>query len=442
MAAIGSGASGNDGVYNYLKKTYNTQRIEALIHNRRDLLKKITKTKIDEGQNYTYPIGLTYGQRNGGSLSQLLAGTGGSGSGAALTANVIVNTANDYGLIELDNKFLARAKSASASFMEQLRHQVDSNYEGFGILMSGKLFGNGTPRVGATALTVAGGALFTTFTMTNRSAAKQLQPGSRIVFGLAGVKKIRDNTNSPDSGTADYAEVASVDYRTGVVTLTGSNGYAFTIANADSVGLYGVYFDASAVVHPSIAGLEAWIPLAAPSGTTVGNSLIQLSHDRGDHPIALAGHRLNDSTRPVEESMFILAQDIYEFGGMPDVAVMSINTYNKIAARQWNKIVPMDKSEAESMGNKSLALELPFGKIPFRVETDCPDSLVYLLEMKTWKIVHLSGKLPEDIKEASGQGGFFQTNDDTVQLRYRAWWNLVCTRPASNGVCSVSSTVF
>ena len=440
MAAIGQGASGNDGVYNYLKKTYTNGRIEALIHNRREFLKKLTKTKIDEGQNMTYPIGLTYGQRNGGSLSQLLATTAGSGAGAALTANVIVNTANDYGLIELDNKFLMRAKSASASFIEQLRHQVDSNYEGFGILMSGKVFGNGTPRVGAVAITLTAGVKLTTFTMTNRSAAKQLQPGSRIVFGLAGVKKIRHGTPGT-SGTAEYAEVATVNYRTGVVTLTG-DGAAFTVDDIDSVGLSGVYFDASSAAHPSIAGLEAWIPLAAPSGTTIGNSLITVSHDRGTYPIQLAGHRLDDTTRPVEESMFILAQDIYEFGGQADVAVMSVNTYNKIAARQWNKVVPMDKAEAETMGNRSLALEGPFGKIPFRVETDCPDSLVYLLEMKTWKIVHLTGKLPEDIKEASGQGGFFQTQDDTVQLRYRAYWNLLCTRPASNGVCSVDSTVF
>lgn len=439
MAAIGSGASGNDGVYNYLKKTYTNGRIEALIHNRRELLKKLTKTKIDEGQNMTYPIGLTYGQRNGGSLSQLLAGTGGSGAGAALTANVIVNTANDYGLIELDNKFLMRAKSASASFVEQLRHQVDSNYEGFGILMSGKIFGNGTPRVGATAITAAIDAAFTTFTMTDRAAAKQLQPGSRVVFGKNGVLKVKGANGN--SGAAAYAEVLSVNYRTGVVTLTGT-GWSFSIADATDVGLYGVYFDASSTAHPSVAGLAAWIPLAAPSGTTIGNSLIQVSHDRGTYPIQLAGHRYDDTTRPVEESMFILGQDIYEFGGTPDCAVMSINTYNKIAARQWNKIVPVDKAEAETMGNRKLGLEFPWGVVPFRVETDCPDNLVYLLEMKTWKIVHLTGKLPEDIKEASGQGGFFQTDDDTVQLRYRAYWNLMCSRPASNGVCSVDSTAF
>ena len=53
MAAIGQGASGNDGVYNYLKKTYTNGRIEALIHNRREFLKKLTKTKIDEGPDAT-----------------------------------------------------------------------------------------------------------------------------------------------------------------------------------------------------------------------------------------------------------------------------------------------------------------------------------------------------------------------------------------------------
>jgi hypothetical protein len=65
-----------------------------------------------------------------------------------------------------------------------------------------------------------------------------------------------------------------------------------------------------------------------------------------------------------------------------------------------------------------------------------------MLTMVTWRLIHLSGALPERITDAASNGQMFQTLEDSVQIRYRAWWNLVCLSPVDNGVFSVDSTNF
>jgi hypothetical protein len=132
----------------------------------------------------------------------------------------------------------------------------------------------------------------------------------------------------------------------------------------------------------------------------------------------------------------------YREDGRPDRIICSYNTFNKMAVKAWNKIVPMNKAEATSTGVASLGLVTPHGTIPFMVDSSCPDSVCYMLTMDTWRLVHLSGALPERITDAASAGQMFQTADDSVQIRYRAGWNLVCLSPIDNGVFTVDSTNF
>lgn len=418
MASIGSSVSANDGFFEALKKMYSAEKTKLRVELNNPTWRDIKKVAIGEGQNYTYSIGLSYGSGFGNSLSGILAGSAGSPSSGAKTANIVVNTGDDYAVLELHNKFLARAKKADAAFVEQLKYQVDASLKGLGINLSQKLFGIGK---GITASCTEDAGVFT---LTSPRMTQYFTVGM-VVQGM----------NSSFAATGTAQAITAIDEVAGTITC----GVDPAPTSAVYVGLAG-----AAAATTNASGFGAWLPLtfASPFDAGAVGPLISCNVTRSAYAVQTAGHRVNDTTRPIDECAYLLAQKIQERGGRPDRIVCSYNTFNKMAVKAWNKIVPMNKAEATSTGVAGLGLVTPHGTIPFAVDSSCPDDRCYMLTMDTWRIVHLSGALPERISDAAGAGQMFQTTDDSVQIRYRAWWNLVCLSPIDNGVFSVDSTNF
>lgn len=418
MPSIPSSLSAGQGFLEALKKMYSAEKTQLQVELNNPTWKDIKKVAISEGQSYTYSIGLTYGSGFGNNLADIIAGSAaGSASSGAKIANVVCNTGNDYAVLELSNKFLARSRKADASFVEQLKYQVDASLQGLGIVLSQKLFGIGK---GVTAACTEAAGVFT------------LSPASATKFFTVGMRVQGLNASYAATGTAEL--ITSIDEVAGTVTCAVDPAPT----SAVFLGLAG-----AAAATDNASGFGAWLPLSIDANTaTVGSSLITMSVDREDYAVQTAGHRVDDTTRPIDECAYLLAQKIQERGGRPDRIVCSYNTFNKMAVKAWNKIVPMNKGEATSTGVASLGLVTPHGTIPFVVDSSCPDNRCYMLTMDTWRIVHLSGALPERITDAASGGQMFQTNDDSVQIRYRAWWNLLCMAPIKNGVFSVDSTNF
>lgn len=426
MASIPSSLAAGSGFLEALKKMYSPEKTKLRVELNNPTWKDIKKVSIGEGQNYTYSIGLTYGSGFGNSLSSILGGDAGVPSSGAATANVVVNTGDDYAVLELSNKFMKRAAKADAAFVEQLKYQVDASLKGLGINFSTKLFGYGNGVIATGSHTTHTDPDATQFLLTNARDSRFFTVGMKLALGT-----ISGTTVTLDSV---FPVVTGVNESTGAITFAATN---MTQQNT-VVGLRGVLGQTTT----NASGLLAWLPTSAPSGTSVGNSLITTSVDRGTYQSQLAGFRVDDTTRPIDECAYLLAQKIQERGGRPDRIVCSYNTFNKMAVKSWNKIVPINKAEATSTGVASLGLVTPYGTLPFVVDSSCPDSVCFMLTMDTWRIVHLSEGLPERISDAAGSGQMFQTSDDTVQIRYRAWWNLICLSPIDNGVFTVDSTNF
>lgn len=426
--AVPSSLSAGQGFLEALKKTYTTDKLRAKFELNHPFMKMIKKEAISEGQNHTYAIGLTYGSGFGNSLSTVLAGSAaGNPSSGAKMANVTVNTGDDYAVIELDSKFLARSKKADAAFADQLKYQIDRQLEGLGNVVAKKLMGDGYGTLTTGVLTAGGAALtaasYTTFSVPV-SATKYLTEGMRLSFGASGVI---------DVNGSNLTTITSFNEETGVVICS-----SFTItATATECGLAGIYGQTT-----NASGLEAWIPLTAPGASTAVGPLISTSVNRSLHLMRLSGHRYSSTSRPIDESVFILAERMQERGYRPDVCLVSYNTFNKIAAKQWNKIVPNNIPDAEKLGLQRLGIQTAEGVIPFVCDSSMKDDRGYLLTKDTWRMVHLSSSIPERITDAAGNDNLFEGTGDAVQIRYRAWWNLKCVEPAANGVFAVDSTQF
>jgi hypothetical protein len=426
--AVPSSLSAGQGFLEALKKTYTADKLRAKFELNHPFMKMIKKEAISEGQNHTYAIGLTYGSGFGNNLATVLAGTAaGNPSSGAKMANITVNTGDDYAVIELDRKFLARSKKADAAFADQLKYQVDRQLEGLGNVVAKKLRGTGYGQLTTGVLTSVGGALtagaYTTFYVPP-SATKYLTEGMRLAFGDAGVIDVH---------ASNLTTVTSFNDETGVVICT-----SFTIdATATECGLAGIYGQTT-----NASGLEAWIPLTAPGAVATVGPLINTSVNRNLHLMRLSGHRYSSTSRPIDESVFILAERMQERGYRPDVCLVSYNTFNKIASKQWNKIVPNNIPDAEKLGLQRLGIQTAEGVIPFVCDSSMKDDRGYLLTKDTWRMVHLSDAVPARITDAAGNDNLFEGTGDAVQIRYYAWWNLKCIEPAANGVFAVDSTQF
>lgn len=423
---IPSSLSAGQGFVEALKKVYSPARTTGKFELSTPWMKSLKKIDIGgEGQNYTWSVALGYGSGYGTSLSNIIANSAeGNPDSGATVANFIANTGSDYAVLNLDAKFMARSKNANAAFVQQLKYQVDKNLEGFGIYIARKLSGDGSGAVAA--ITPMTGAQ-TVYQLANPNDIKYFTVGMRI-----------------QSCTAAFADISAV--RT-ILTIDEDAG-SFTVASVTltnshtMVGLAGSLL----VATKNIVGLAAYIPLTVASSTVVGalsSSLVNCSHNRSAHKERLAGHRLVGQTaKPLDELIYKLDSKMRERGARPDVVLMSFNTYNKIASKQWSRIVPTNKPEAEKLGLKPLGIVTGGGTLPFMADSTIPDDRVYLLRQETWKVAHLSNGMPERIGDAAGSGMFFQLDDDAVQIRYRAWAQLICEDPFENGVIEVDSTAF
>lgn len=403
----------------FFKQVYSNDKTQLLVERDHAVWKRIKKQKIEEGAGYVYSIGLRYAQGVGNSLTSLISNDTTIGEGA-LAATVTVKTGDDYAALNLDRKMLKRSSGNRQAFAEQLSYQADTILANLGDQMTTKMFGDGAGKLAP--ITAAGGGAITTVTLTYADDAKYFQVGMEILFATA----------SAVIDTADeFATISAINESTGVITF---NSTTLT-GTAVFIGRRNV-MDFSSTTNAS--GFSAWIPLTAPSGTTIGTSLLTSSVNRTSYQTLLGGHRLDDTSLPIDEAAFKICQKIAERGGRPSAIYCSFDVYNALAIRQWNRVVPMTKEESMTVGNSGLALLTPNGKVPFVVDPMMLRDRCFVIDESSWRICHLSDSLPERITDAAGKGDVFQLSQDAIQLRWCSWWNLICLAPVKNGVFSVS----
>jgi hypothetical protein len=307
-----------------------------------------------------------------------------------------------------------------------MTYQADSLLMGLGDTMTAKMFGDGTGKLAACTAILYTDASVTTITLSNADDTKYFQVGMEIQ-GLVAAGTLADI-----STTGDFVTISGINESTGVLTVNSFDNDE-TSASIVAWGRRG-----TVGVATTAPGMAAWLPLTAPSGTTVGNALITVGNDRSGYQTLLGGHRLDDVSMPIDEAAFKICQKIYERGGRPSAIYCSYDVFNALAIRQWNRIVPTDKMEASTTGGKSFGLVTPMGLVPFIVDPFMLKDRCFVVDESSWRLCHLTSGMTERITEASGKGDAFALAQDAIQLRWRAWWGLKCLAPVKNGVFSVS----
>jgi hypothetical protein len=417
-----------------LKELYPSGVPEDMLQRDHTFLSMVSKDTDAYGVYMVIPV--VYGGPSGRSadIASLLGSTGpiGPTRSAKFTPSIV----EDYGATWINELTMKKAMNDRGAFVNARKFEIDNVITQLGESLSHALFraGDGTVAQGNGSWTITG----TVITLSRKADTKFFGIGMQLDF-------IANSGGAPSGAARALAAtyrvcVTAIDEDAGTVTCAlDSNGatvtnistYYTSLANTDWMAPVGDYNSAFATTGAEkIKGLAAWIPLAAPSSTAFWGV------DRTVHPTRLAGHRLDDSTAPAEDSIMTLAEVMRERGARPDTVILSPRQFTKVSKRLNAKVEYQDAGGHVKYGFSSFGVATSAGILKVVTDSDCPEDRGYILRMDTWKLKHLGG-LPE-IVSTDGLTMLRRPGLDQVEVRARYYAQLVCTAPGHNGVFSVA----
>ncbi len=258
-----------------------------------------------------------------------------------------------------------------------------------------------------------------TITLVNPRDAVNFHLKQQVIANAA----LSGGTNRTDR----YA-VTGINRVTGVISLDRSLGAGS--ANDWAVNDY-IFVDGNhgvaggTAANSMLTGVDAWIPASDPSTTLMGMT-------RTDDPAMKAGWR-GSWEGTIEESAKRLAALMGQYL-TSEASGLWLSRYNWFRLEQEltskNRLV-RDQRASEVFGTPAIALLTPEGEVPVMADPFCNDSAGYLLDHSSWELHHMK-PVPHMVTD-DGNEVLRASSEDSIEARFRAWLELVCFRPFTNG---------
>lgn len=313
-----------------------------------------------------------------------------------------------YGYITLDGESMAAAEDNEGAFMDLVTTETDGVINELVDSLAFDLFRDGTGVRGRRASISTN-----TITLTSADDARNFKVGMTIVAS---------STTAAGGLRVGSSVITAVDEQAGTITMTlAANITAF----ADNDYIFRV-----GDVGACCEGLAALFPLTAP----VAGSDSFRGVDRGVDPPRLAGSRIDDTGTVAEENLGLLAVEISKRNKKATHGILNPIKFYEVVRRTNAKVIYEGGGESATIGFEHINLATPAGTIKLYSDADCPTTRGYVLNMSTLYAKHLKA-LPHIVQD-DGKDSLRLTTEDSIEARVRCWWNLICTDPAANGVCS------
>lgn len=403
MAGISSQLT---SIYKYL---YPDGVPEDVMSFRHELLKRVDKKDDFTGYKFHQPIDTQYppGRSKDFPTAQSVAGN------SKPTAFEMVR-AVDYFDMVLKGEDMRASRDKRGAFETLVQHETDLALKALGNSIGRGLYGNSGGALGR--LKSSSSISAATITLEQSWDVRNFEVGQTVQFSTAD-----GTTGAVKSGTLI---VLSRSLTAGTVTFTTNvtAGIA-TAADHDYVFQQGDFGNA-----PS--GLAGWFPLTAEtSGTFMGA-------DRTVDPEGLQGFRLATPTADIAENALTLGEYIAFRGGAPDVTVINPVNYSTFIRQLGTKVLYTQNGATANVGFEGVNVWFSSGKCEILADPDCPADRLYELTLDSLTIHHLD-PLPHRVED-DGNSMVRVYNADSVEIRWRCWWNLMCTSPVKNGVAQLA----
>lgn len=395
----------------FLKEIYFGDTPTEVAKKDKPLMEYLPKYGDFFGDTYVVPIGI--GNPPGAAATLTQADTSASTS---LQYKFVATARNPYyGVVKLGGEVMAASMSNAGSFAAARQREIDGMLDTMGQRLHQHLYGSGSGSL-AQASNIVDGSGEAVITLANKADVHRFQLGQTLKANNT------DNSTSMRAGTPQVTErsvsagTITVDETVVATHSWGTTDFLFNAADEDAV----------------LTGLAGWIPLSEPSATA------HFGVDRTDDVVNLAGSRVDNSARSIEENMSELAMLITESGGNPDTCFMNPRAVHLLSQELGPKVVREDGGAA-NFGFGSFKLTHFGTKKPITVVPDwaCPANRGYMLQKDTWVWAHLK----ELVHLYDDDGKIAQrdtTPADAIAVWGRSWSELLCREPRGNGVFSIS----
>lgn len=330
-----------------------------------------------------------------------------------------ITPATYYGGMRIDARTMFGSRSEQGAFFKVKERDYEGILKQLGMSFEKYMWSAGTASLGTTA---SDPGTATTFTLASPEDAINFHENMKIRF-------YADSSGVPGTERAGGTRtVTGVNYTSGVITVSAALDAA--LGSGDHVVRDG---DVNAVAK----GVPAWIPSADPSATSF------FGVDRSLHPQKLAGWR-QAWLGSIEETALKLDSLMRRVSQKARVLWLSYSNWNRLSHELGARAYRPDNGEGAKFGRPSMFMLAPGGAVEIKAAPFVQEDAGFLLDMDTWKLMTL-GKAPHVVEDdgltwrvigvASRDGSLAE---DGVEMRLRAWMQLVCLNPFSNGRIAIS----
>lgn len=400
------------------KEMWCSKRLQqlALGKDKQTLTKWLTKKEVLGGKGYLVPMLWENPQSVGHDITQVLANV-------STHKNEQFNIDDDkfvhmYGAIEITGKALLGSRSEAFSVMKAKDLEMQGLMATMGKRLHEELWGDANGYL-ARGATLTDGASDAVYTFTNKADVNKFAVGQEL--------KASANANGSSARTGSYT-VSARSRSAGTITVDGTAKASSSWGDTDYLFIDGD----QGTTHVKVSGVPAWIPLAEPSATAY------FGVDRTQDVTKFAGYRVDSSGQEIRQSLHQLCTLIDEGGmGTPDTVFIHPLAGDVLADQLESKAETLSYGKKGEMNFTGFRLNhFAVGPMDFLFDYACPIDKAYALSKDTWELAHM-GEYPHLIED-DGQVAVRSATADSIQIRSRAFVQLVCTNPGANGVCSIS----
>lgn len=329
-----------------------------------------------------------------------------------------ITRAREYGVLDFEIETILRSRNEKSAFFRQKQRQGDKILEQMGRLINAKLVrGNGG------ALGTISAIATNTITLTDAAEVKAFEVGMPL--------QAADSLGGTLLNTGGTQTVTAVDHSNNQITLNGNFGGGTTpgttlLFAAETTGA------GSQDNTLSITSLADHFPLGAPPalyGVT-----------RTSNRERLAGNVVNQPNDSIYVNISNLARKCSDFGGRDLTCWMNTIKFQQLLFEEENKIVktaPVTATQKLVTGLGGVMIATQAGTVNVMGDVDFPTNRFYLLDRDSFEVIYtpsMDGRGPIHIANEDGLNGLRGSNTDTLQVRWRTFFQSVCYQPNRNGV--------
>ncbi len=391
-----------------LKEYYSNQRVTQLTYKDAPLYALLDKVKDFYGASYPLPMRIADPQGASATFANAQAQKQPSDYKKFSLTRV-----KDYSLASIQTEAMLASETNPGAFLQLATAEIDGAILTMKRRMGWSIYGDGSGALGTIASYATANPA--TFQLTNVEDSSKFEIGQTV--------EIRSGASVRVLGAAPNAAsalVSAVNRDTGVITLaTDNSGNVDTVVANDTINVVGDY-------NARVSGLAAWIPSSSPSSSAF------FGVDRTVDPTRLAGCRVTSTGKPIDEALIDGARRLGREGlGRPDHVFCGFSKYASLEKTLGAKIRYKD-FEVAGIAFKGIEVSGPQGTITVLPDRDCPENLMYMLEMDTFSLYSL--KEPVMLLDQDGNKMLRENTADALEVRVGGYFQMGCTSPGSNGV--------